>query len=221
MAEGKNKIIVYRDWGSTFESLSDEEAGRLIKHFFQYVNDKNPTAPDRLTGLLFEPIKQTLKRDLKKYEAICLRNRINGESGGRPPKTENNPKKPNGLIRNPKNPNKPDNDSDNDSDSDSDSDNKIDKKEKKEDILLFWNSYHEITGLSKTDYQSALKYWKKMTKIEKEKAIEKIKPYFNSLKDKKYCKKARTYLADKNYNDEFKSEKINNYEFTDDDFKKD
>ena len=34
MAEEKNKVIVYPDWIETFESLSDEEAGKLIKHFF-------------------------------------------------------------------------------------------------------------------------------------------------------------------------------------------
>ena len=77
MAEGKHKIIVYRDWKATFEALSDEEAGRLIKHFFRYINDENPEAPDRLTGLMFEPIKQTLKRDLKRYEAICAKNKEN------------------------------------------------------------------------------------------------------------------------------------------------
>lgn len=77
MAEGKNNIIVYRDWISTFETLTDDEAGKLIKHFFRYINDLNPESPDRLTGLLFEPIKQTLKRDLRKYEAICLKNKDN------------------------------------------------------------------------------------------------------------------------------------------------
>jgi len=79
MAENKNKVIVYTDWISTFESLTDEEAGKLIKHFFQYVNDKNPEAPDRLTRLLFEPLKQTLKRDLKVYQAICLKNKNNAD----------------------------------------------------------------------------------------------------------------------------------------------
>lgn len=114
MAEGKNKIIIYRDWITTFESLTDEEAGRLIKHLFKYVNDINPEAPDRLTQLLFEPFKQTLKRDLKSYEAICLRNRINGALGGRPIKTDDNPDKPNGFLNNPE---KPDSDSDSDNDS--------------------------------------------------------------------------------------------------------
>jgi hypothetical protein len=77
MADNKNTIIVYRDWITTFESLTDEEAGKLIKHFFRYINDKNPDSPDRLTSLLFEPIKQSLKRDLKRYKAMCLKNSNN------------------------------------------------------------------------------------------------------------------------------------------------
>ena len=77
MAENKNKIIVYRDWITTFDSLNNEEAGVLIKHFFEYINDKDPNPPDRLTKLLFEPIKQTLRRDLKTYEAKCLKNKEN------------------------------------------------------------------------------------------------------------------------------------------------
>ena len=52
--------------------------------------------------------------------------------------------------------------------------------------------------------QAAQKYWDKLSDIERQKAIDNIKPYYDSLKDKKYCKKARTYLADKNFNDEFK-----------------
>ena len=67
---------MYVDWISTFNKLDDDEAGRLIKHFFSYVNDLNPSS-DRLTELLFEPIKQQLKRDLKAYEQTCERNSLN------------------------------------------------------------------------------------------------------------------------------------------------
>lgn len=77
MAENKNRIMVYRDWIGTFDSLTDEEAGKLIKHLFRYVNDLNPEAPDRLTMLLFEPFKRILKRDLKAYEGKCLKNKEN------------------------------------------------------------------------------------------------------------------------------------------------
>jgi hypothetical protein len=75
MAEDKKSILVYADWINIFEELEDVEAGKLIKHFFRYVNDKNPEAPDRLTKLLFAPIKQTLKRDLVKYEEKREKNR--------------------------------------------------------------------------------------------------------------------------------------------------
>lgn len=68
MAEGKKSVLFYVDWIDTFDDLTDEEAGKLIKHFLRYVNDKNPEAPDRITKLLFDPIKNTLKRDLKKWE---------------------------------------------------------------------------------------------------------------------------------------------------------
>jgi hypothetical protein len=99
MATDKKKVVVYCDWIETFESLTDEEAGRLIKHFFQYVNDLNPSS-DRLTELMFTPIKQTLKRDLQSWEAKRITNSENGKLGGRPKKTEQNPNKPNGLIKN-------------------------------------------------------------------------------------------------------------------------
>ena len=68
MADNKKGIIVYADWIELFETLEDDEAGKLIKHFFRYVNDKNPKAPDRITELSFIPIKLSLKRDLKKWE---------------------------------------------------------------------------------------------------------------------------------------------------------
>jgi hypothetical protein len=120
MAKDKKSILVYADWISIFEKLEDIEAGVLIKHFFRYVNDINPIAPDRLTDIIFEPIKQQLKRDLKRYEAICLRNRGNGEKGGRPKQNPKKPKKPSGLITNPNNPDEPDTDTDTDTDNDND-----------------------------------------------------------------------------------------------------
>jgi uncharacterized phage protein (TIGR02220 family) len=68
MAENKKSILVYADWIDKFEELEDDEAGRLIKHFFRYVNDLNPEYPDRTTKLMFIDIKNALKRDLVKWE---------------------------------------------------------------------------------------------------------------------------------------------------------
>lgn len=107
MATGKKKVIVYTDWIEQFKDLTDEEAGKLIKHFFAYVNDLDPKS-DRLTELLFNPIKATLKRDLVAWESKQKVNIENGKKGGRPKKeeTQENPKNPNGLLKTHDNPKK-------------------------------------------------------------------------------------------------------------------
>lgn len=107
MAVGKKKVIVYTDWITQFKDLTDEEAGKLIKHFFEYVNDLNPKS-DRLIELLFNPIKATLKRDLEAWESKQQTNKENGLKGGRPKKeiTEINPNNPNGFLITQNNPQK-------------------------------------------------------------------------------------------------------------------
>jgi len=64
----KKSFILYCDQKGVWDKLDDTQAGKLIKHIISYVNDENPTAPDFITELAFEPIKQSLKRDLKKWE---------------------------------------------------------------------------------------------------------------------------------------------------------
>lgn len=129
MAKDKRSFLLYCDIKFTVEKLTDEQAGRLFKHILSYVNDENHVMDDLIIDLVFEPIKQNLKRDLKRYEAICLRNKNNGDKGGRPKKE---PKKPSGLNENPNNPDEPDNDNDNDNDIDSgnDTDKEINKRKR-------------------------------------------------------------------------------------------
>jgi len=86
MANGKKSFILYCDQRGVWDKLSNEQAGALIKHIFSYVNDENPEAGDFITEIAFEPIKQSLKRDLKKYEKYIAKQKVNGAKGGRPKK---------------------------------------------------------------------------------------------------------------------------------------
>ena len=70
-------------------------------------------------------------------------------------------------------------------------------------FIEFWDKFHNITGKRKENREPAFKHWKKLTEKERAQALENISLYFKSLSDPKYCKMARTYLADKNFNDEF------------------
>lgn len=84
----------------------------LVKHIFAYVNDLNPEPSNFIIDLAFTPIKQQLKRDLKKYETIIERNKVNGSKGGRPKKEETQKTQWVNSVNlgNPKEPKKADND---------------------------------------------------------------------------------------------------------------
>src|SRR5882724_2569757 len=83
MAKDKNTVVVYADWIHTYEAMTDDEAGRLAKHFFRYINDQNPVAPDKLTAVSFAMMEQTLKRDLKKWEKTSEFRATIGSDGGK------------------------------------------------------------------------------------------------------------------------------------------
>ena len=68
MAENKRAFVLYTDLIHTVKQLTNEKAGKLFKHILSYVNDENPVTEDLILKIAFEPIKQQLKRDLKKYE---------------------------------------------------------------------------------------------------------------------------------------------------------
>jgi hypothetical protein len=75
MAENKKSVLLYCDIIHTVKELSDEEAGVLFKHYLAYINDQNPTPKDKLTQIVFEPIKQNLKRDLEKWKDKSIKNK--------------------------------------------------------------------------------------------------------------------------------------------------
>lgn len=81
MAKNKKSFILYCDQKGLWDKLDDSQAGKLIKHIIAYVNDENPTAPDFITELAFEPIKQQLKRDLKEWETKVENRSIAGKAG--------------------------------------------------------------------------------------------------------------------------------------------
>ena len=72
MAENKKSFVLYCDLIHTIKKMPPEKAGELFLHILKYVNDENPSTEDLIIELTFEPIKQSLKRDLKKYEGKKL-----------------------------------------------------------------------------------------------------------------------------------------------------
>lgn len=91
MAENKKSFILYADLLSVVKKLvlKDREdntnyAGELFLHILEYVNDNEPVPINFIVDMAFEPIKISLKRDLKKYECYKAKQSLNGSKGGRP-----------------------------------------------------------------------------------------------------------------------------------------
>jgi hypothetical protein len=150
--ENKKSFLLYADIIHTVSKLPNDKAGELFKHILSYVNDENPEANDLIIEVAFEPIKQSLKRDLDKWKRISERNQENGKKGGRPKKTQ----KTQAVISEPKKA---------DNVSDSVSDSVINK----EQLKLFYESlqgnfndlFHKRTRIFpdkiKTQYKARLK----------------------------------------------------------------
>ena len=189
MAKNKKSVLIYVDWIATFNKLEDDEAGRLIKHFFSYVNDLNPTS-DRLTELLFEPIKQQLKRDLKAYEQTCQRNSLNASLRW----NKNNATACDRIRPNAKHA---DNDNDNDKDNDKEEKQTIKKTNNIFSFDEFWETYNKKTGRVNCERIYARLKDKDYAKIK-----ETLPIYLASVKDKQYQMNPQTYLNGKRWEDE-------------------
>lgn len=70
MAENKKSFILYADLIKVVDKLPDDVAGKLFKIVLKYVNDQEVCIDDILLEIAFEPIKNQLKRDLKKWENL-------------------------------------------------------------------------------------------------------------------------------------------------------
>lgn len=88
MAENKSGFVLYKDLISVVKKLvlKDREnktnyGGELFLLILEYVNDENPIAIDFILEMTFEPIKQQLKRDLKKYETKINKKSESGRIG--------------------------------------------------------------------------------------------------------------------------------------------
>ena len=192
MAKDKKSFLIYCDIIHTIDHLTDAEKGRLFQHLLEYVNDLNPVLEDRVLLGAWKPIQQFLKRDLKKYENICSRNKENGKKGGRPSK-ERKPKKPSGLIGNPKNPSKP---KKADSDSDIDIKEKNIKKRKAEFKKLL-AKYKDVYVLEMI--KDFFEYWTEHGVNDKKMRFEKQTSFDVGRRLKTWQKRSKNTYSGKNY----------------------
>jgi hypothetical protein len=186
MAQDKKSFLLYVDIIHTVRKLTNEQSGQLFKHVLAYVNDENPETSDPIIDLVFEPIKQQLKRDLKKYESIkILRSNAGKASAAKKEEIKHKSTHVNKCEQEATNSTVNVNDNVND--------NVI-------NILFdtFWILYDKKIG----DKKKLENKWIKLTNIDREKIIQHVPKYKLSQPDKQYRKNPETYLNNHSWNDE-------------------
>lgn len=118
----KDSFILYLEQKEIFETLSDNEAGKLIKAIFEYESTGQSPKLSKTLNLVFIPIKNALDRNKEKYQKVVERNKKNIRKRWNKENTKSTSGK-NGIQKNTKNTdNEHDNDNDNDNDNERDSD---------------------------------------------------------------------------------------------------
>lgn len=81
MAENKRSFLLYADMIYTVEKMPKNKQGDLLMTILRYVNDQNLEVEDLVVSLVWEPIKQQLKRDLRKWDHSLKDKKTNGQLG--------------------------------------------------------------------------------------------------------------------------------------------
>lgn len=87
MAKDKKGFLLYADYIHIVKKMAKKgtegklQVADLFITILEYVNDMNPVPEDHMVDIIFEPIKQQLKRDLKSYEQTMEFKKENGALG--------------------------------------------------------------------------------------------------------------------------------------------
>ena len=145
----KKSFILYADYIKHISKLTDEEAGRLFKAIFDYVNSGETPNLDGMAAMAFSFISNQLDNDLQKYEEICKKRAENIKK--RWDKARENTKENSNFCNTNDTDNDIDSDIDNVNDIDSDSDSgsvlhNIRPRGKHNTINITQNQYDDLCG---------------------------------------------------------------------------
>lgn len=107
----------YRNFGAVFNTLTDEEAGRLLKAVVAYAfTEEEPVfdQSERVVQIAFALLKVNMDASIAAYVKTVETNRENGKKGGRPRKNPSVLKESRSNRQNPDNENENDIENDND-----------------------------------------------------------------------------------------------------------
>ena len=79
----KDSFILYTEQKEVIDKLSDEQAGKLIKAIYEYVETGQMPKLDTLLEIVIIPFKQNIDRNADKYEEIKQKRSLAGKAGAK------------------------------------------------------------------------------------------------------------------------------------------
>ena len=79
----KESFVLYTEQKAVINKLSDEQAGKLIKAIYEYVETGEMPELDNVLDLVITPFKTVLDKDKAKYEEVSKARAEAGSKGGK------------------------------------------------------------------------------------------------------------------------------------------
>ena len=74
-----NHLLLYGNYEQVFQTLSDEQVGRLVRAMLHYLNTGKEPRLKGIAGRLWPLLSDQIDRNIRKYEEVCERNRANAQ----------------------------------------------------------------------------------------------------------------------------------------------
>lgn len=127
MQGDKTSFICFVEWDETFDFLTDEEVGKIIRALFKHVKDgAEPHFKDRLLQTHYQILRNAVDRGAEKYEKVCEKRQAAAKKRWEDVQMHANASKSMQMHANADFAMHPDNDPDNDNNPDPDNDNEPD-----------------------------------------------------------------------------------------------
>lgn len=205
----KKSFVLFADFVTAVSVLTDEQAGRLFKLIFAYVNDMEVSkSQDLAIAAMFEMFRTQIDREAEKWAEKCRRNKeyshmrkcyarkVSADVGRHLPVSDDNSGHPtaSGVILND---NDSDNDSDNDNVNESDSEGLetvVSMKPKADERYTFdeiWRMYGKNVG----NVSTLREKWNLLSETDKAAIFEYVPGYVASRPEVRYRRNFENFLS--------------------------
>jgi hypothetical protein len=78
----KKTFVMYKEWLPMIATMTNEQAGQLLKAIYNYQFAEEETITDPLLNSIFQMLKKRFEIDAQAYAETCEKRRENGKKGG-------------------------------------------------------------------------------------------------------------------------------------------